>query len=312
MDFRNTSSLADLVSPPAESEALQAFRSHSRETRLSSRLSLLALIVACSVVVFLVSSCASRLRLTGARTTRRLAESGEEEPLLPGACSNDLPGTSESEGFPPTTSSAAASQGSSNPEESESSQRRRHYDFRRIDSENNRRALRKLMDSMYRWRLPHPGLSTKKCSIQLGNVVLKVKAEELRKHMGWPHHRHIRDAGRQLEEFLLRTREELLRAGARKFSTQTQLGQITNGFLVKEEGRSGNEGLLQIFVDDLPEDEEEEGASSPQPPGAQPEEEPPQPELREPSDPGLFAYNFPRIPGQDRGGVCVTPEPPCL
>ncbi|KAL8270156.1 hypothetical protein Esti_005915 [Eimeria stiedai] len=217
MKFSDPSpSLLDHITLPTESVGLQARRSHSPGVKLVARTFFLSLVIVCSLVVFLISYCASRLRLTGPHDTRRLVDGGADEdtPLLE-SCSRSPSRSTLS------LKSLWAAAPSDDLAGSEGSQAHFlgyvEYPFPRIPGEQNRLTLRKLMRKIYSWRLPHLGNSEKSCSFQTGNINFTVEATEV--------HRQCSVA---------------LPVGRQK---------ISNGFLIKEEGRAGCVGEIQMFVD---------------------------------------------------------------
>ncbi|KAL8446672.1 hypothetical protein Emed_004840 [Eimeria media] len=236
------------------------------------------MIAVCSAILFLISSCASRLGLTGAQKTRRLAgdeTDDEDRASLLTSCSRSqsnssqslriLESTSDDEDFPfpfvreqpsPRRPATGAP-----------------YGFLLIDGEDNRRQLQELMQIIYRWRKPHFGLLKRSCSVQIDNVVLQVEAKEVVRSLLW--------FGVCLEGSRPTGTEPSLRVQrkALRLSVRGGLKTVSNGFFVKEGILSeGRKGRLQIIVDasfaesptpleDIPQDgdddETQQGAAGP-------------------------------------------------
>ncbi|KAL8445193.1 hypothetical protein Emed_005809 [Eimeria media] len=199
------------------------------------------MLTTCSAVFFLVSVCAFWLGQSGLLDVRRLADrKATDSTARLISCSSDDFGSSPSEVPPESPVQSDASEDSFDERQSPRRPQALNYGFPLIDGEE--------VDLQ------------KTCSVKLGNFAVNVEARELRKHFRWPHKQDIRNASKKLEEYIIRTREEL------------RLEKLSNGFLIKEEDREGRGGRIQVFVDvawavwpplaeDLPREDEASGAA---------------------------------------------------
>ncbi|KAL8270153.1 hypothetical protein Esti_005912 [Eimeria stiedai] len=230
---------------------------HSHGGRPSPKVSVLPMLIACSVVVFLLCTCAFRLEPPGARDVSRLAD-GEatDDTTALISCSSTEFGSTRSEVSPGSAAvsddQSVASQGSS--EEQQSSRRPKNvkYSFPLIAGEENKRALRKLMRSVYELGAPHIGLCRKSCSFRLGNFAFTVEAREL---AGFLSSGSI-SAGRTSSCQRIHASSDIFTCLVKSSCIEfylwclfTGCEELSNGFLIKEEGREGRGGLIQVFVD---------------------------------------------------------------
>ncbi|KAL8429190.1 hypothetical protein ACSSS7_006743 [Eimeria intestinalis] len=165
----------------------------------------------------------------------------------------------------------------------------------------NRAELQHLMARIHGWRLSHWFNRHTVCFFDMRNICFRVEAVEVSKRGGWPRSSDIQRASVRLEEFILRTEDELIRQRDR----HSGVTHVTNGFLIAQNSRQGN-GRIEIFIDAwwrhassvVSEDQEAEGAAGP---SAGP---PPQPQLPgiegphqllEAPDPNAGPYEYPRI-----------------
>ncbi|KAL8442420.1 hypothetical protein Emed_007284 [Eimeria media] len=106
------------------------------------------------------------------------------------------------------------------------------YGFLLIDGEDNRRNLQELMQTIYKWRMPHFGLSKSSCTVQLGNVLLQVEAKELGLGFG-VRLEDSRPTGIELSLWI----------------QSNGINTVSNGFFVEEAIPSELKGRFHIIVD---------------------------------------------------------------
>ncbi|KAL8446675.1 hypothetical protein Emed_004843 [Eimeria media] len=170
-----------------------------RGNKAATHLSILAGIVATLAVVFLIAVCASRLSVRFKRTSARILADPPPSDTTPSSasCSDD--------GNPGEEDAGSSGEGGASSAEAPG-----FYDFPRIDGEENRRKLKRVMRSFYMRRVAHLGLIHTSYTFELLELQCRIDLQEVRTRAGWPDVSATRNAAIMLEDALFRLFEEVM------------------------------------------------------------------------------------------------------